>query len=86
MSDKSDDDDLADVIREETHRGRRGVLDTEARRVNRRLAAAFLKALEGPLEDYRDAISALHEEGSPEYLRLIELWYEKHGQHGPRKP
>lgn len=85
MSDEKDDD-LADVIRQETHRGRRGAFDTETRRVNRRLAAAFLKALEGPLEDYRDAISALHEEESPEHSRLIEIWYEKHGQRGPRKP
>lgn len=79
-------DDLADVMRAEKHRGRHGALDTEAERLNRRIAAKMIKALEGPLEDYKYAISGMHEEGTPEYEALIRIWHEKHDLPGPQTP
>jgi hypothetical protein len=81
-----DTSDVSDVFREEAHRGRRGVLDIQARRERQRLEAAYLKALEGSLTDFCDAIAALHEEGTPEYDALIRIWHEKHGRPVPRKP
>jgi hypothetical protein len=79
-------DDFADLMRAEKHRGRHGALDTETERLNRRIAAKLIAALEGPLEDYKYAISAMHEEGTPEFEALIRIWYEKHGLPGAQTP
>lgn len=71
-------DDLADVVREETHRGRRGVTDTKARRWNQELREGFRELLrEGNAEKFRAAIVALgHEPGTPAFDSLLRLWRE----------
>lgn len=47
MTDEPDDDpdDLDDVLREERHRSRRGIVDTAARRRNQRLKDGFRQLL-----------------------------------------
>lgn len=67
---KDPKDDLADVVREETHRGRRGVRDTRARRWNQEVRDGFRELL-------RAAIVALgHEPGTPSFEALLRLWRE----------
>jgi hypothetical protein len=83
---KDDPDDIADVRRADMHRGRRGAFDVEERAIRRRIAGPMLRALAGPLDEFRDAISALHEEGSPEYESLIRIWHEKHAPRAARRP
>jgi len=72
-----DDEDLRDVIAEETQSRRRRTGDAETRRQNRRLLAAFRKALEECdeglfLQAIRKDLGL--KDGSPEFLNALRVW------------
>lgn len=74
MTDDDKNDDLGDVVKEETHRGRRGVLDTEAQRRRQERARALLgKAREcAEVGDERAFRQVLVEEGLVEGTAQFE--------------
>lgn len=79
MPDQRDDnpDDLDDVLREERHRGRRGIVDTAARRRNQRLKDGFRQLLRSdPSEEQlADALIGLGlEPGTKEFEECLRRW------------
>lgn len=79
MPKRHDDDDIADVMREEQHRGRRGALDAATQRDNRRLKTGFRELLRSGATDKQiaEALIALgHERGTPEFARLLRCLRE----------
>lgn len=70
-------DDLEDVIREETSRGRRPV-DTDAQRQRQQFRRDYLKLIrEGNEKDFLNALRALGlREGSAEFEMYLEIWRE----------
>jgi len=68
-------DDLEDVIREETSRGRRPV-DTDAQRQRRLLRRDYRKLIrEGTEKDFIAALRALGlQEGSSDFVSALKIW------------
>jgi len=74
---KEDDEDLQDVILEETMRGRRRI-DLQARRERAKLNRAYRKLLDiGSEDEFLMAIRALGlRDGSPRFLSAVQAWRE----------
>ena len=70
------DDDLRDVMRQEKQRGRKRLLDLEARRQHEQLLRDFKKLLEEVTEqDFVAAIRALGlKEKSEEFQSALAVW------------
>ena len=76
------DDDLRDVMRQETGRGRRPI-DVEAHKLRLRLLKVFREALKlNDLDLFKEAL--IHElgqqPGSPEFRRSLTAWYSLHAK------
>jgi hypothetical protein len=75
--------DISDVMREEKHRGRSGVIDTAAQQRRLQNVATVERMLALPLDEYQAIIAGLtrgEDKASREVRQsLIHLWYEKRG-------
>lgn len=75
------DRDLADAMREDKHRSKRGVLDLEGQRERQQLLDGFRQLFRhGTAEQFEDAIRALGlQEESDGFRAAMKLWYSERG-------
>lgn len=75
------DDDIKNAMLEDQHRGRKGVLDLQARRERKQLKDGFARLLrDGTKEQFVDALIALGlKEASDDFRAAMQVWRSERG-------